>query len=135
MQPKKRTHIPSARATRGGPVVASFTVGESGTSPKRHPQALPCVIEGRIQSSSSSGPFVEWSGSPAPTLARVLWMERTPDWSKCIGLRVVLAFEGAQQTRPIVVGFLEAPPQTPLAASESTSYDSAAPERHQSTRH
>lgn len=109
MQPRKRTHPPSTPSTRG-PVVASFTVSESGSIPRAPAQNLPSVLEGRVQSSASTGPFVEWSGSPAPTLARVLWLERTPDWSKCIGLRVALVFEGGEESRPIVVGLLEAPP-------------------------
>lgn len=117
MQPRKRTPNPSA--ARGGPVVASFTVGESGSVGSARAPVLPAILEGRIQSSGASGPFVEWSGSPAPTMARVLWMERSPEWSKCIGLRVALAFEGGNESRPVVVGLLEAPPDGALAPVSS----------------
>jgi len=115
MRPKKHPHLKSAPAAHGSPIVASFSIPCPATS--FPPQHLPSIIEGRIQSSTLSGPFVEWSGSSAPTMARVLWMERMPDWSRCTGLRVALAFEGGQESRPVVVGLFEAPPPNALATA------------------
>lgn len=108
MQPRKRTQAQRARDAQGA-VVASFTIGASCTPATAQP-TLPAVVEGRIQSRGTDGPFVEWSGARAPAIARVLWMERTPDWSRCVGLRVALAFEGGDPSRPLVLGLLEAPP-------------------------
>jgi len=116
MQPSKRRQVPSSPAERPSKIVASYTLGPSGAVPSNPPRQLPAVVEGRVQSVASSGPFVEWSGSSAPTVARVLWMERVPDWSRCIGLRVALAFEDGDERRPIVVGLLESPPIEALQA-------------------
>ena len=109
MQPSKRAR-PAAQSPHS--IVASHTVGESGL---RNAAALPAVLEGRIQSAGAVGPFVVWNGAAAPVMARVLWMERAPDWSKCIDLRVALVFEGGDAARPVVVGLLDAPPPEALA--------------------
>lgn len=109
MRPKDRP-LASTRGTHGSPIVASYSVESAGPAGSVRALQLPNILEGRVQSSSTNGPFVEWSGSPAPTLARVLWMQCAPDWSRCIGLRVALAFEGGQESRPVIVGLFDAPP-------------------------
>lgn len=71
--------------------------------------------------------LVRWGPEPgAARVARVIWMERAPDWSLCRGLRVVLGFEDGNPTKPIVLGLLDRPPE---AVEDSDDAQSAAEDK------
>ena len=55
-----------------------------------------------------------------PAVAEVVWMARDPDWSSCVGLRVVLGFPDEAGARPLVLGLLDAPPRLKGTASTET---------------
>jgi len=42
--------------------------------------------------------------------AEAVWMERSPDWAACSGLRCVLGRIEGDPARPVVLGLLDAPP-------------------------
>lgn len=42
--------------------------------------------------------------------AQVVWITDAPDWSRCVGLRVVVAHEDGHEERPIILGLLDPPP-------------------------
>jgi len=42
--------------------------------------------------------------------AEAVWMERTPDWAACAGLRCVLGRLDGDPARPVILGLLDAPP-------------------------
>ena len=71
---------------------------------------LPGVLVGEVVGADHQGlPLVstEMHGARA---AEVVWMPDAPNWSKCVGLRVVLGHLGGDEQRPIVLGLLDAPP-------------------------
>lgn len=77
---------------------------------------IPGAIVGEVCGSDDVGhPLVRWDSGREATAAEVLWSQQGPDWAECVGLRVVLAFEDGQASRPIVLGLLDAPPAQPEA--------------------
>ena len=71
------------------------------------------LVIGVLEGATSDGrPLVRWAGTERdPLVASVVWMEYSPDWSLCRGLRVVLGFEGGDESRPMLLGLLD-PPRT-----------------------
>lgn len=49
--------------------------------------------------------------------AHVVWTAQTPGWSECVGLRVAFALLDGDETKPVVLGLLDAPPAPPTPAS------------------
>ncbi len=71
---------------------------------------LPGVLVGEVVGVDDLGlPLVstEMHGTRA---ADVVWMPDAPNWSKCVGLRVVLGHLCGDEQRPVVLGLLDAPP-------------------------
>ena len=58
-------------------------------------------------------PMVEMEGLEDPCPADVVWMKDAPDWSRCEGLRVLVAVREAEPEAPVILGLLDAPPETP----------------------
>ena len=58
---------------------------------------------------ANGAPCVSWAESD-PIAARVVWIASAPKWSDFIGARVVVGFLGGDETQPIVLGLLDAPP-------------------------
>lgn len=48
-------------------------------------------------------------GRGSPTPAEVVWLPYTPSWPDCRGCRVLVSFEDGDESRPIVLGFLDRP--------------------------
>jgi hypothetical protein len=46
-------------------------------------------------------------------------MDPPPNWESCVGLRVVVAFEDGDESRPMIMGLLDPPPE----ALEARDYD------------
>src|SRR5436305_1538225 len=70
----------------------------------------PGVLIGTIAGVDGDGrPRVRWSDGE-PIAANVVWMPASPNWSQCIGVRVVIGFIDADEAQPIVLGLLDAPP-------------------------
>lgn len=100
-----------------GEVVTQLRIpSEAG---KEFPGVVVAVIAGE---SDKGGPLVRW-GSPRQEArpARVVWMENAPNWSACKGLRVVVGFEHGDQSKPIVLGLLDSPPDVVVAPAEPLS--------------
>ncbi len=85
---------------------------------------LPGVLVGEVVGVDDDGlPLVstEMHGARA---ADVVWMPDAPNWSRCVGLRVVLAHVGGDEQRPVVLGLLDAPPKTRAKTPETLRVES-----------
>ncbi len=85
---------------------------------------LPGVLVGEVVGVDDHGlPLVstEVHGARA---ADVVWMPDAPNWSKCVGLRVVLGHVGGDEQRPVVLGLLDAPPKTRARTPETLRVES-----------
>ncbi len=85
---------------------------------------LPGVLVGEVVGVDDHGlPLVstEMHGARA---ADVVWMPDAPNWSKCVGLRVVLGHVGGDEQRPVVLGLLDAPPKTRAKTPETLHVES-----------
>lgn len=56
-------------------------------------------------------PLVQLDSGTEACPSSVVYMPEPPDWSECVGLRVVAVFEDGDETKPIVLGLLDAPPE------------------------
>lgn len=73
---------------------------------------IPGVLVWRVTGVDDDGmPLVGTSNDEARA-AQVVWMTDAPDWSKCVGLRAVVALEDGNEERPILLGLLDPPPRT-----------------------
>jgi hypothetical protein len=54
-------------------------------------------------------PIVSTGAAEAPA-AYVVWMPEPPRWADCVGLRVAVAMVDGDESRPVVLGLLDAPP-------------------------
>jgi hypothetical protein len=71
---------------------------------------LPGVLAAEVVGvDSNDRPLVRWNGMAAIT-AQAVWTPGAPPWRDCIGARVLVGFLGGDETQPIVLGLLEAPP-------------------------
>jgi hypothetical protein len=71
---------------------------------------LPGVLVAELTGVDASGrPLVRWN-ELAEVVAHAVWSPGAPAWSECVGARVLVAFVGGDDTQPIVLGLLEAPP-------------------------
>ena len=85
---------------------------------------LPGVLLGEVVGVDDHGlPLVstEVHGARA---ADVVWMPDAPNWSKCVGLRVVLGYVGGHEQRPVVLGLLDAPPNTKVKTPDTLHVES-----------
>ncbi len=57
-------------------------------------------------------PLVQVDGARASSPASVVWMKDVPDWSRCVGLRVLAAFPDGEEGSTVVLGLLDAPPDS-----------------------
>ena len=65
----------------------------------------------RVVGTNTEGqPLLQLDGAEAPVSAAVVWMKDVPAWDRCVGLRVVAAFPEGDETGPVVLGLLDAPP-------------------------
>jgi len=74
------------------------------------------VVTAVVDGAAPDGkPLVRWpaGGGRARTVPAV-WMAAAPDWSQCAGLRAILGFEEGDESRPILLGLLDAPPASAL---------------------
>ncbi len=56
-------------------------------------------------------PLLRWGKARSEARpARVVWMQNSPDWAACKGLRAIAGFEDGDEERPILLGLLDAPP-------------------------
>lgn len=83
-----------------------------------------------VGESDDKRPLVCWGTRQRQTwAARSVWMKHAPKWSSCRGSRVVIGFEEGDETKPIVLGLLDSPPNTetlpvePAAQTDSTCDD------------
>lgn len=83
------------------------------------------VVIGTIEGVAKDGhPLVTWpNGGGSVVAARTVWMASPPNWLDCEGLRVVLGFANGEESRPILLGLLDAPP-TKTRVSEVTKEES-----------
>ncbi len=81
----------------------------------------PSAIVGHLRGvDEESHPVVTWEGQgPFPVPARVVWMPSMPDWTRCVGLRVLLTFVDGDESKPVITGLLDAPDVVPAAPSEA----------------
>ena len=71
---------------------------------------LPGVVAGEVTGVDSDGrPVVRWNDG-APTTAQAVWTPGAPAWRDCVGARVLVGFLNADESQPIVLGLLDAPP-------------------------
>ena len=82
---------------------------------------VPGVMTAVLQGVGPDGqPLIRWEGQHEPQRAcAVVWMgQYAPDWHACKGLRVVIAFDQGDETRPVLLGLLDAPPNTQVPLVE-----------------
>ncbi len=85
---------------------------------------LPGVLVGEVVGVDDRGlPLVSTSEHGARA-ADVVWMPDAPDWSKCVGLRVVLCQVDGDEQRLVVLGLLDAPPKTRAKTPETLHVES-----------
>ena len=69
------------------------------------------VVAVVVGATAQGSPLVRWgTGEGITRPARGVWMESQPDWTDCEGLRAVIGFEEGDETRPILLGLMDAPP-------------------------
>ncbi len=74
------------------------------------------VIEG---ADKDGRPLLRWGATQRKGRpARVVWMQTSPDWAACTGLRAIAGFEDGDEDKPILLGLLDSPPAAD--ASEMT---------------
>jgi hypothetical protein len=117
LKPKKRTGTSNLMVS-GGKVQASYTIEGSDPVEGEVPSGQPSLRRGRVHSATSDVLWVTWDRSPRPVAAEVAWLASRPDWSRCAGLPVLLAFADGEGSHPIVVALLEAPPPAQPAAPQ-----------------
>lgn len=75
-----------------------------------HLQQLPGVTLGEVTGATTDGrPLVRTDARSKPLPALVAALPQTPDWRRCAGLRVVMAFVDGDTTRPLVLALLDVP--------------------------
>lgn len=75
-------------------------------------ETLPTVVRGSIVGTDGSGrPVVAW-GEGRTERASAVHLAEAPDWRRCRGIGVFLAFEDGDAACPVIVGLLEAPPRS-----------------------
>ncbi len=79
---------------------------------------LPGVLVGEVVGANDQGAPLVSTEMHGVRAAVVVWMPDAPNWSKCVGLRVVLGHVGGNEQRPIVLGLLDAPPRTKTKTPE-----------------
>jgi hypothetical protein len=85
---------------------------------------LPGVLLGTVTGVDERGlPIVSTGAAEAPA-AYVVWMPDPPEWSDCVGLRVVLALVDGDESRPVVLGLLDAPPAPPKQVPDALRVES-----------
>lgn len=71
---------------------------------------LPGVLVLEIAGVDPEGaPLVKLAEGENPQPLQVVWMKDAPDWSACVGKRVVVAVQEGGE-RPILLGLLDPPP-------------------------
>lgn len=81
---------------------------------------IPGVFVGRVVGVDERGLPLVGTGWDGERAASVVWMRDAPDWSACVGLRVVVAHQDGNEERPIVLGLLDPPPPAKPAAKPKT---------------
>jgi hypothetical protein len=61
-------------------------------------------------------PKVRCEGESESRVASAVWMQRTPDWRQCQGVRVLVGFCGDLR-EPVIVGLIDPPPAAALVAT------------------
>ncbi len=85
---------------------------------------VPGVLVGRVVGVDDHGlPLVGASWDEARA-AQVVWMTDAPDWSRCVGLRVVLGLLDGDEEHPVVLGLLDAPPRPHAKTPETLRVES-----------
>ena len=85
---------------------------------------LPGVLVGEVVGANDQGVPLVSTEMHGVRAAVVVWMPDAPNWSKCVGLRVVLGHVGGDEQRPIVLGLLDAPPRTKTKTPETLRIES-----------
>lgn len=89
--------------------------------------SVPGLVTGVVMGAERDGrPVVSWEGSSGPRAAETVWFSTPPDWPACCGVHVVLGFAGGDQTRPLILGFID--PPTFVAPSSKEPGDTKKPE-------
>ncbi len=76
---------------------------------------LPGVLVGEVAGADDQGFPLVSTDTHGVRAADVVWMPDAPNWSKCVGLRVVVAHEDGNEERPIILGLLDPPPRAKVA--------------------
>ncbi len=79
---------------------------------------LPGVLVGEVAGADDQGFPLVSTDTHGVRAADVVWMPDAPNWSKCVGLRIVLGYVGGDEQRPVVLGLLDAPPKTRVKTPE-----------------
>ena len=91
------------------------------TTMEQHLQQLPGVVIGEITGATPDGrPLVRSEGQRAGRAALVATFTNAPDWSRCTGLRALLAFVGGDPALPVVLGLVDPLPPTSAPALPRT---------------
>jgi len=81
---------------------------------------LPGVVIGEVTDVTADGrPLVRSTAAPAPRPAQTVHFQTPPDWTTCVGVRVVVAFVDGDPGQPVVLGLLDAPRQESTATPRS----------------
>ena len=68
------------------------------------------VLAGEVTGVDATGrPLVRW-GDLGAIAAEAIWTPGAPAWRDCVGARILIGFLNGDETQPIVLGLLEAPP-------------------------
>jgi hypothetical protein len=100
-------------ASAGTDEASRLLTGAAKHTESRSAPGAAGIVTAEIAGADPDGrPRVVWPGGPpAGAAAQTVWMERPPDWADCKGLRVAVGFEEGDQTRPVVLGLRDRPPQ------------------------
>jgi len=72
---------------------------------------LPGVFVASVTGVDDRGLPIVSNGPLEAPAEHVVWMAEPPRWADCIGLRVAVALIGGDESRPVVLGLLDAPPE------------------------
>jgi len=85
---------------------------------------IPGVLVGRVTGVDDRGLPIVSTAKGERAAAGVVWMRETPRWADCVGLRVVVAHLDEDESRPLVLGLLDAPPGPAAKVPETLKVES-----------
>jgi hypothetical protein len=85
---------------------------------------IPGVLIGRVTGIDDQGLPIVSTAKGERVAAAVVWMREAPRWADCVGLRVVVAHLEEDDSRPLVLGLLDAPPGAAARVPETLKVES-----------